>query len=176
MIFIGIGGNLPSKIFGTTTEVLDKALHVIDSNICRVVRCSPWYKSAPVPLTNEPDYLNAVVEVSTNCPANELLSRLHEVEKKFGRVRSTINASRTIDLDLISYRDHVIQPKEENGLCLPHPRLCERAFVLLPLFDLAPNWVHPVNAKTILNLIYIIRKNNSFKNLLNFLKCFNHYF
>ncbi len=159
MIFIGIGGNLPSKIFGTTSEVLQKALHAIDSNICRVIRRSPWYKSAPVPLTNQPNYLNAVVEVSTNLPADELLSQLHEVENKFGRVRSTINASRTIDLDLISYRDHVIQPKEENGLCLPHPRLCERAFVLLPLFDLAPNWVHPANDKTILNLIKGLPKN-----------------
>ena len=159
MIFIGIGGNLPSKLFGTTPDVLQKALHAIDSKNCRVVRCSPWYKSAPVPLTNQPDYLNAVVEVSTNFPANELLSHLHEVEKKFGRVRSAANASRIIDLDLISYCDHVIEPKEENGLCLPHPRLCERAFVLLPLFDLAPNWVHPVNNKSILTLKNGLPKN-----------------
>ena len=159
MIFIGIGGNLPSKLFGATPDVLQKALHAIDSKICRVVRCSPWYKSAPVPLTRQPDYLNAVVEVSTNLPANELLSQLHKVENKFGRVRSTTNASRIIDLDLISYRNQVIEPKEKNGLCLPHPRLCERAFVLLPLFDLAPNWVHPVNAKTILNLINGLPKN-----------------
>lgn len=159
MIFIGIGGNLPSNKFGTTPEILQKTLRVINLNVCRVVRCSPWYKSAPVPSGKQPDYLNAVVEVLTNLPANKLLSQLHEVENEFGRVRTVANASRIIDLDLISYHDQVVEPKEEYGLCLPHPRLSERAFVLFPLFDLDPNWVHPVNDKTISKLINGLPKN-----------------
>jgi 2-amino-4-hydroxy-6-hydroxymethyldihydropteridine diphosphokinase len=153
MIFIGIGGNLLSKNFGSTPEVLAKALQVIDEKVCAVVRCSPLYRSAPVPVTDQPDYINAVFELSTDISASDLLNRLHEVEAEFGRVRTVINAARTLDLDLLIYHDHVIENKGENNLTVPHPRMDERAFVLLPLRDLVPDWVHPVIGWTIEELI-----------------------
>ena len=153
MILIGIGGNLPSKKFGSTLETLEKALQFIDAKVCTVVRCSPWYRSAPVPVTGQPDYLNAVAEIATLLPAQELLASLHDVEKQFERVRSVKNASRTVDLDLLVYHNQVIEVDGESGLRVPHPRMEERAFVLLPFFDLVSDWVHPVSNQPISNLI-----------------------
>jgi 2-amino-4-hydroxy-6-hydroxymethyldihydropteridine diphosphokinase len=153
MIFIGIGGNLPSENFGSTPEVLAKALQVIDAKVCAVVRCSPWYRSAPVPVADQSDYLNAVFQLSTEIPAPDLLNRLHDVEAEFERVRTVKNAARTLDLDLLIYHGHLIENKGENDLTVPHPRMHERAFVLLPLRDLVPDWVHPVIGKSIDELI-----------------------
>ena len=153
MIFIGIGGNLPSDQSGSTLRTLKQTLQFIDSNLCRVVRYSPLYRSAPVPITDEPDYLNAVAEIETLLNATELLANLHDVEKKFGRVRSVKNASRTVDLDLLVYHNQVIEIDGESGLRVPHPRLVERAFVLLPFFDLVADWVHPISKQPISNLI-----------------------
>ena len=153
MIFIGIGGNLPTDKFGSTMRTLKQTLQFIDSNLCRVVKCSPWYRSAPVPITAEPDYLNAVAEIETPLPATELLANLHDVEKRFGRARSVKNASRTVDLDLIVYHSQVIEIEGEGGLHVPHPRMAGRAFVLLPFFDLASDWVHPISKQPISNLI-----------------------
>jgi 2-amino-4-hydroxy-6-hydroxymethyldihydropteridine diphosphokinase len=156
MIFIGIGGNLPSENFGSTPEVLAKALQVIDAKVCAVVRCSPWYRSAPVPVADQPDYVNAVLEVSTDIPASDLLIRLHEVEAEFERVRTIRNAARTLDLDLLMYHNHIIEIKGKNNLTVPHPRMHERAFVLLPLRDLVPDWVHPGNGRAIEELIRVL--------------------
>ena len=153
MIFIGIGGNLPSDQSGSTMRTLKQTLQFIDSNLCRVVRYSPLYRSAPVPITDEPDYLNAVAEIESLLPATELLANLHDVEKQFGRVRSVKNASRTVDLDLLVYHNQVIEIDGESGLRVPHPRLVERAFVLLPFFDLVADWVHPISKQPISNLI-----------------------
>ncbi len=153
MIFIGIGGNLPSEKFGSTMRTLEQTLQFIDANLCRVVRCSPWYRSAPMPINADPDYLNAVAEINTLLPATELMSQLHDVEKQFGRVRSVKNASRTVDLDLLIYHDQVIEIEGEGGLRVPHPRMTERAFVLLPFFDLEKDWMHPIRKQKIFNLI-----------------------
>ncbi|MGB0575963.1 MAG: 2-amino-4-hydroxy-6-hydroxymethyldihydropteridine diphosphokinase [Alphaproteobacteria bacterium] len=156
MILIGIGGNLPSENFGSTPEVLVKALQVIDEKVCAVVRCSPWYRSAPVPVADQPDYINGVIELSTAMPAETLLNRLHDVETEFERVRTVKNAARTLDLDLLCYHDHLIEKKQQNGLIVPHPRMQDRAFVLLPLQDLVPDWVHPANGLTIQELIRLL--------------------
>ena len=117
MIFIGIGGNLTSRKFGSSFEVLRSALQVLDSNDCKVGRCSPWYRSAPVPLTDQPDYLNAVFEVTTEFSAERLLAYLHEIEGKFGRIRTVKNASRIIDLDLIAYHN---KATSWNGQLYPY--------------------------------------------------------
>ncbi|NKB20874.1 MAG: 2-amino-4-hydroxy-6-hydroxymethyldihydropteridine diphosphokinase [Alphaproteobacteria bacterium] len=156
MIFIGIGGNLPSENFGSTPEVLTKALQVIDAKDCTVVRCSPWYRSSPVPVADQPDYINAVFELTTKLPATTLLNKLHGVEAEFERVRTVRNAARTLDLDLLIYHDYIIEKKGENDLTVPHPRMHERAFVLLPLRDLEPDWIHPVRNVTLDALIRVL--------------------
>jgi 2-amino-4-hydroxy-6-hydroxymethyldihydropteridine diphosphokinase len=105
-----------------------------------------------VPPSDQPDYVNGVVAVETRLSPAALLARLHEIERAFGRERRIPNAARTLDLDLIAYHDRVTGP-EEGAPILPHPRLAERAFVLLPLQELAPGWRHPVSCVSIADLI-----------------------
>jgi 2-amino-4-hydroxy-6-hydroxymethyldihydropteridine diphosphokinase len=116
-----------------------------------VVDRSRWYETAPVPVSDQPWYVNGVARIETDLEPAELLARLHAVEADFGRVRSIRNAPRLVDLDLLAYDDRVIDG--DGGLELPHPRLHERAFVLLPLADLAPGWRHPRMLRTVEELI-----------------------
>jgi 2-amino-4-hydroxy-6-hydroxymethyldihydropteridine diphosphokinase len=116
------------------------------------LRYSPWYRTAPVPASDQPWYVNVVAEVATGLPADDLLTLLHEIEDLFGRVRSVPNASRLIDLDLLDYRGEIAPPAPGKAT-LPHPRMTDRAFVLRPLADLAPEWRHPVSGTPIRDLL-----------------------
>ena len=107
----------------------------------RVTARSSLYRSAPVGLLNQPDFINAVVAVDTPLPALELLRQLLTIEARHGRVRSVPNAPRTLDLDLLLYGE--LQMREAE-LTLPHPRMHQRAFVLLPLLEIAPDIILPV--------------------------------
>ena len=98
-------------------------------------RCSSLYRTAPVGLVDQPDFINAVCEIDTDLPAQDLLHALLEIERTHGRVRDVIGGPRTLDLDLLLYGDLVCH---DASLTLPHPRLHERAFVLYPLVELAP--------------------------------------
>jgi len=139
MILIGIGANLPSEA-GSPVETCAAALAALEERGVKVLKRSPWYESAPVPVSDQPWYINGVAEVSWAGTASELLAILHDVEAWFGRVRGAVNAARSLDLDLLAFHDQV---KATDPPILPHPRLHERAFVLLPLRDIAPSWTHP---------------------------------
>lgn len=101
---------------------------------------SSLYRSAPVGYVEQPDFVNAVAKIETALGPNELLDALLEIERRFGRVREFANAPRTLDLDIILYDEaqHV-----EEGLSIPHPRMHERAFVVVPLAELAPDAAVP---------------------------------
>ena len=116
------------------------------------MRRSRFYKSAPVPVSDQPWYVNAVASVATELPPRELLALLHRVEARFGRARRERNEARPLDLDLLAYNDR-IEAGEGGGPILPHPRLHERGFVLLPLAEVAPGWRHPVSGKSVAELI-----------------------
>ncbi|MSO72201.1 MAG: 2-amino-4-hydroxy-6-hydroxymethyldihydropteridine diphosphokinase [Rhodospirillaceae bacterium] len=148
MILIGIGGNLASPVGDpmTTGKAALARLGVVG---VACLACSPWYESTPVPPSDQPWFINAVAQVSTALGPAELLAALHGVEDEFGRQRAVANAARTLDFDLLAYGDLV---REEPPL-LPHPRLHQRAFVLLPLRDLVPAWRHPVFGLTPAELI-----------------------
>lgn len=146
MIFIGLGANLPSPTHGGPVNTLNACLKRLNSGDIRVVNFSPWYESAPVPMSDQPWYINGVAQIETDLDARALLNRLLEVEHEFGRVRDEPNAPRVLDLDLIVYQDQIIEDAgtiEDKPFCIPHPRMHERAFVLLPLKDLQPDWQHP---------------------------------
>ncbi len=140
MILIGFGGNLSSAV-GAPTATFGAALARLESAEVVVIARSHWYESAPVPVSDQPLFVNGVVAVRTALGPEELLSLLHQIEADFGRVRHTLNGARTLDLDLLAYDDLV---RLEEPPVLPHPRLHERAFVLWPLNDIAPDWRHPV--------------------------------
>ena len=117
----------------------------------RIVGRSRWYESAPVPMSDQPWYVNGVVEIDTDLDPASLLALLHEIEAAFGRTRSVRNEARPLDLDLLAYGDRVLT--EAPRPLIPHPRLHERAFVLLPLAELAPDWRHPALGEGIQALI-----------------------
>src|SRR5262249_48916308 len=105
-----------------------------------VIGRSAWYRTEPIPPSDQPWFTNAVASLATALPAPDLLAVMQGVETGFGRVRSERNAARVLDLDLLDYRSQVI---ETAALVLPHPRLHERRFVLMPLAEIAPAWRHP---------------------------------
>ena len=147
-IYIGLGGNLPHPRYGTPKATLEAALGALTTLGVAVLRVSPWYRTAPIPASEQPWYFNAVAEISTPLAADRLLAELHAVEDEFGRVRSAPNAPRLIDLDLLDFRGQVA-PGGPGRAILPHPRMTGRAFVLRPLADLAPGWRHPVSGASI---------------------------
>jgi 2-amino-4-hydroxy-6-hydroxymethyldihydropteridine diphosphokinase len=151
-IFVGAGANLPHASYASPRETLQAALLELDWRGVRVLRYSRWYRTAPVPVSDQPWYVNVVAEVATSLSADDLLMTLHEIEELFGRVRSVPNAPRLIDLDLLDYRGEIAAPRAGRAI-LPHPRMAERAFVLRPLADLAPAWRHPVSGASIQDLL-----------------------
>jgi 2-amino-4-hydroxy-6-hydroxymethyldihydropteridine diphosphokinase len=146
-IFVALGSNL-SGTYACSQDVLNNA--VAKMPVC-VVAQSQWWRSAPVPVSDDPDYINGVIQLDTDISPRELMQILLDIEMEFGRIRTHQNAPRILDLDLIAY-DNRIMHKDEF-LILPHPRMHLRAFVLRPLFEIAPDWVHPVTKESIADLI-----------------------
>lgn len=142
MIFVAIGSNLPHPAFGHALDVCEAAIDAIEAGDCRVLARSRWYRSAPVPASAQPDFINGMISIQTAFTPAALLAYLHEIEARFDRKRSVPNAARTLDLDLIAFDDRVNDAP--GGPILPHPRMAGRAFVLLPLKEIAPAWKHPV--------------------------------
>ena len=151
-IYVALGGNLDHPVWGAPRQALEAALAELGRRGVAVRRVSRWYRTAPVPVSDQPWFVNAVAEVETDLPADALLALLHAVEDQFGRVRTVPNAARLIDLDLLDYRG-VTTPGGPGRATLPHPRLEGRAFVLYPLADLAPGWRHPVSGRPLRDLL-----------------------
>jgi 2-amino-4-hydroxy-6-hydroxymethyldihydropteridine diphosphokinase len=152
MIFIALGANLPST-YGDPFATLFAAKQAIESRDIKIIHHSRIWLTAPVPISDQPWFHNAVISVETNLSAYDLLMALHDIEHQFGRVRIELNEARFLDLDLIAYHDEIIQ---DNNFVVPHPRAHERAFVLLPLNDIAPEWVHPSSQQQIDELIKLL--------------------
>jgi len=150
-ILVGLGANLPSERHGSPVATLEAALRSMAGKGLTVVACSSWWESAPVPVSDQPWYVNGVAEVATALAPAALLGVLHEIEAEFGRVRSVVNAPRVLDLDLLAYGD-VVRTGPEAPL-LPHPRLAERAFVLKPLAEVRPDWHHPVSGRSLSDML-----------------------
>lgn len=143
VIVIGLGANLSSDRYGSPQDACEAALDALRAAGVAVRRRSRWYRSAPVPASDQPWFVNGVAEVETALDPAGLLAVLHRIEEDFGRARRTRNEPRVLDLDLLAYDARVSAPGETPEL--PHPRMAERAFVILPLADLAPDWRHPVS-------------------------------
>lgn len=149
MILIGIGSNLSSPDHGGPRQVCAAALARLERADVRVVARSRWFESAPVPVSDQPWFVNAVAAVETPLSPSALLAGLHGVEATFGRVRRVVNEARVLDLDLLDFGGLL----QEGPPVLPHPRLRQRAFVLLPLLDIAPGWRHPGTGEALADLI-----------------------
>jgi 2-amino-4-hydroxy-6-hydroxymethyldihydropteridine diphosphokinase len=148
VILIALGANLPSRA-GAPDDTLRAALAELAGDGINISQASPFYRTPAWPDPRDPAFANAVAHIETVLTPQELMLCLHEAETSFGRMRSARNAPRTLDLDLIDYDGRV----EEGAPVLPHPRLAQRNFVLLPLRDVAPRWRHPVTKIEIGDLI-----------------------
>jgi 2-amino-4-hydroxy-6-hydroxymethyldihydropteridine diphosphokinase len=145
-IYLCIGGNL-----GEREANLEEAHDFIDFNLGDVITVSAIYESEPWGMTNVPNFLNQVVQIQTELSNEELLSEIAELEEFFGRERSTEGyVSREMDIDVLFIDQEII---ETETLRVPHPRIAERKFVLAPLAEIAPDFIHPELKKSIQELL-----------------------
>lgn len=141
-ILIGIGANLVPDGYASARDGCEAAIAQLADAGIEVAAVSPWYETAPVPVSDQPWFNNAVIAAHTHLSVDEALVALHRIEAGFGRVRTIRNAARVLDLDLLDYGGIA---HDQEGITVPHPRLHERAFVLLPLRDVVPDYRHPVS-------------------------------
>ena len=149
-IILGIGANLAPDGYATPRAGCEAALAALSANGICIVKQSRWFETAPVPVSDQPWFVNAVIVAETEMDAPATLAVLHSLEAEFGRQRRVRNEARVLDIDLLDYDG---AQSETDSLMLPHPRMHERAFVLYPLADVLPDWVHPVSGADISSLI-----------------------
>jgi 2-amino-4-hydroxy-6-hydroxymethyldihydropteridine diphosphokinase len=145
VVYIALGSNV-----GDRAAMLERAMAAMNSAGIRVSRQSSFYVTEPVDAPGQAWFLNAVVEAETSLLPLQLLHALLRIERELGRRRITLHGPRTIDLDILFYGSSVIRSKE---LQVPHPRLSERRFVLVPLAQIAPEFRHPVVHKSVTQLL-----------------------
>ena len=144
-VYLGIGGNEGNRLL-----YLEKAKELIREEIAPIAKESSIYKTAAWGEENQPDFYNQVIYLKTELGAQECLKKCLSIEKKLGRKRQHKWSSRTIDIDILFYGSKIIS---RSNLKIPHPHLHERNFVLVPMHEIAPHFVHPVFRKKIFTLL-----------------------
>jgi len=144
IVYLLLGSNL-----GNRKEILDKAIKLLSQKVGVVILQSKDYETAPWGVTEQPDFLNLVVSIQTRLKPLQILEITQSIENQLGRIRKEKWGARLIDIDVLFYGNEII---DEPNLKIPHPLLQERDFALSPLAEIAPDFVHPVLEKTILEL------------------------
>lgn len=146
MILVALGANLPAPDGASPLLSCQRAAGLLDALPgLRLRGLSRWWRSAPVPASQQPDYVNGVALFAGQAEPAALLRALHAIETRFGRRRLAVNAARSLDLDLIDVAGMV---RDAPDPILPHPRAHLRAFVLAPLAEVVPGWIHPRLGRT----------------------------
>ena len=143
---IAVGSNINSPEGFNPIENCKKAINELSKFNIKIIHKSSWYLSEPIPKSSKPKYYNSVILCNSNHNVNKVLKITRIVERKFGRVRVFKNMPRCIDLDIISFNGNV---KNSLLLTIPHPRMHLRKFVLLPLCEIDPHWLHPLLKKNV---------------------------
>jgi 2-amino-4-hydroxy-6-hydroxymethyldihydropteridine diphosphokinase len=146
-VYIGIGSNL-----GDPYENCIRAVEIIrESPFCEIEALSPFYRTQPVGVEGDSWFINAVLAITTSLSSTELIEMLLGIENKMGRKRSGVRwESRIIDLDILLIGDEIINDK---NLTVPHPRMHTRRFVMAPMVDIAPELIHPVERKSMSDIL-----------------------
>ena len=145
MVYIGIGSNLGSRI-----KNINKAKYLLNLNGINILKSSSYYESLSWPDRSKPKFINIVIQSDTNILPKKILQISQSIENMLGRKKTYKNAPRTCDIDILIYKDWVIS----GDITIPHKRMSKRNFVLIPLFEIAPNFVHPKTNITIKKLIF----------------------
>lgn len=172
LALIAFGSN-DNSVWGDQKETVQKAMAEVANLAQTPARYSKLYQTPAYPAGSGPDFVNAAIAIDTKLSAQALLDQMHKIEAAAGRTRRQRWEQRTLDLDLIALGDQILpdlptymhwhdlapeaqQTEAPTRLILPHPRLQDRPFVLIPLADVAPDWRHPVHSKTIADLLTAI--------------------
>ena len=155
-VYLGLGSNL-----GNRQANMEKALKLLDDTL-QIELISSVYETEPVGYVEQPMFLNAVCRGQTELGPLQLLSLVKGIEVSLGRVSSFPNAPRPIDLDIIFYGDMIMQTPE---LTIPHPRLEERAFVLIPLLEITPDLCHPLSGESLKDLVARVQGSEGVKKI-----------
>ena len=145
MVYIGIGSNLGNRI-----NNIEKAKYFLKLNGINIIKSSGHYETLSWPDPSKPKFINIVVQSNTKIPPKKFLDISKKIENTLGRSKGPKNSPRKCDIDIISYRKKIIS----NSITIPHKRMSKRNFVLIPLFEIAPDWKHPKTNKSIKNLIF----------------------
>ena len=145
MIYLNIGANLPSKE-GSRENNIVKAISLLKKLNLNLIEISSFYQTPSYPDNSDPKFINLCVKLESNLKASELLIEINKIERKLGRTRIKKNEPRTCDIDIIDFNGKIIKNDE---LIVPHPRLHLRNFVIYPLKEIEPNWLHPIFNKNI---------------------------
>ena len=145
MIYIGIGSNLGNKVCN-----IEKAKHYLILNNIKIIKSSSYYESLSWPNPKKPKFYNIIIQSDTKFSPKKLLNIFKSIEKRLGRKKRIKNSPRECDIDLISYKNKIL----EGNLSIPHNKMHKRNFVLIPLYELNKNWIHPKLNINIKNLIF----------------------
>jgi len=145
MVYIGIGSNLGNRI-----KNINKAKYLLSLNGINILKSSSYYESLSWPDRSQPKFINIVIQLDTDISPQKILQISQTIENKLGRKKTYKNAPRTCDIDILSYKNRVIS----GDITIPHKRMSKRNFVVIPLFEIAPNYVHPKTNISIKKLIF----------------------
>lgn len=169
LTLIALGGNMPSEV-GDPMQTISAATRQFRNFGLRLRALSGFYATPCFPLGAGPDYVNAAASVTSDLDPQGILDALHHIEARFGRARKQRWGQRTLDLDLVALGDQILPNRETQDhwralpigeqartsperLVVPHPRLQDRGFVLVPLADVAPAWIHPILNRSVLQML-----------------------
>ena len=155
-VYLSIGSNLGNRI-----NNLEKAKFLLFLNNIKIIKVSSNYESPSWPNNRHPKYLNIVLKIKTNLKIKSLFKLIKLIEKKIGRKRAPKNYPRVCDIDILDFDGKIVSTYyKKEKIDIPHPRLHKRNFVLIPLLEVAKNWVHPNNKEKICNLLSNIKNND----------------
>ncbi len=149
MIYLNIGSNLHSK-FGNRLDNINKSIILLSNLDINIIKISSIYETPSYPDESNPKFLNICIKINTNLTAELLLFKVKLIENEIGRIKKIDNEPRVCDIDIIDFKGFSYK---NNKLNLPHPRLHLRNFVLYPLREINPNWIHPISKQNVDNLI-----------------------
>lgn len=159
-VYLLLGSNI-----GNRELILHSAIDEIDSELGKVGDVSSYYETASWGYKDDHMYLNLVVKITTTMTPKSLLRIIHQIEKKFGRIRSKSDQyeARTLDIDILFYNDLILQ---QPALSIPHSHLHERKFTLIPLAEIAPSFIHPLLEKSVSQLLFECRDKSEVKRFI----------